>query len=94
MGNAGICQTGLQWLLDTVQGYPSSPILLMAFIDRISRSSLCGESVHFRNSRIGSPWCGSLASIASDLQHALVYLEANCEVAMRHSISNSKAMVL
>ena len=35
-----------------------------------------------------------LASLVSDLQHALGWLEANCEVVMRDSNSKSEAMVL
>lgn len=60
-----------------------------------SQGKACVEIV----STLGIPELGHhgvvlLASLVSDLQHALGWLEANCEVVMRDSNSKSEAMVL
>ncbi len=81
------------------QGCPLSPILFVIFMDRISRRSRGEESVRFGDLRIASLLFADdvvlLASSHCDLQHALGWFAAECEVVgMKVSTSKSEAMVL
>ena len=80
------------------QGCPLSPVLIIIFMDRISRRSQGPERVWFR-----SHWISSLllvddvvllGPLSQDLQHVLGWFAAKCEAAgMKISTSKSEAMV-
>ncbi|KAK3539329.1 hypothetical protein QTP70_001214 [Hemibagrus guttatus] len=81
------------------QGCPSSLVLFIVFMDRISRRSQGLEGVRFGDHRISSLIFEDdvvlLASSSLDLQHTLGRFAAECEAAgMRVSTSKSEAMVL
>ncbi|KAK3535803.1 hypothetical protein QTP70_021119 [Hemibagrus guttatus] len=80
------------------KGCPLSPVLFIAFMDRISRRSQGLEGVQFGDHRISSLLFADvvlLAPSSQDLQHTLGRFAAECEVAgMRVSTSKSEAMVL
>ncbi|KAK3519761.1 hypothetical protein QTP70_003904 [Hemibagrus guttatus] len=81
------------------QGCPLSPVLFITFMDRIPRHSQGLEGVQFGDHRISSLLFADdvvlLAPSSQDLQHALGWFAAVCEVTwMRISTSKSKVMVL
>ncbi|KAI3360043.1 hypothetical protein L3Q82_014376 [Scortum barcoo] len=76
-----------------------TPVLFITFMDRIFRRSQGPEGVQFGNHRISSLLFADdvvlLTSSNQDLQHALGWFAAECEVAgMRISTSKSEDMVL
>uniref|UniRef100_A0A7N8Y8H8 Reverse transcriptase domain-containing protein n=1 Tax=Mastacembelus armatus TaxID=205130 RepID=A0A7N8Y8H8_9TELE len=79
------------------QGCPLSPVLLITFMDRISRCSQGPEGVQFGDHRISSLLFADdvvlLAPSSQDLQRALGQFATECEAArMRISTSKSEAM--
>ncbi|KAK3518183.1 hypothetical protein QTP70_033879 [Hemibagrus guttatus] len=81
------------------QGCPLSPVLFIAFMDRISRCSQGLEGVRFGDHRISlllfADYVLVLAPSSLDLQHALGHFSAECEAAgLRVSTSKSEAMVI
>ena len=81
------------------QGCTLSPILLVIFMDRISRRSRGEEGLQFGVLRISSLLFADdvvlLASSVCDLQHSLDRFAAECEAAgMKISTSKSEAVVL
>ena len=80
------------------KGCPLSLFLFVIFMDRISRRCQGEESVRFGDLKIASLLFADdvvlLASIHHDLQQALGWFAAECEMAgMRISTSKSEAMV-
>ena len=81
------------------QGCPLSQILIMIFMDRISRCSQAAKGVKFIGLQIPSLLFADdmvlLASLNCDLQFVVAQFATECEVAgMRISTSKSEAMIL